>query len=131
MLHAVDVFAVAIKKRKRGNDNQIQESQFAIHSRNLLNPTLLWAHVVLQKAGQDWKLGKWRTPPIFLSLWLWRGDGRLWQLAKQCYALAKDTLLPEAQRALQDIGAKYEQQADELRRIAITRAEYPKDKKTV
>jgi hypothetical protein len=58
-------------------------------------------------------------------------DGRLWQLAKQCYALAKDTLLPEAQRALQDIGAKYEQQADELRRIAITRAEYPKDKKTV
>src|SRR5664280_2061315 len=56
-------------------------------------------------------------------------DGRLWQLAKQCYALAKDTLLPEAQRALQDIGAKYEQQADELRRIAIAQAEYPKDKK--
>jgi hypothetical protein len=99
MLHAVDVFAVAIKKRKHANDNEIKESQFAIHSRNLLIPTLLWAHGVMQKAGQDWKLGKWRTPPIFLSYDCEGDDDRLWQLAKQCYALAKDTLLPEAQRA--------------------------------
>ena len=55
----------------------------------------------------------------------------LLEFAKQCYALANETLHPEAQKALQDIGAKYEQQADGLRRIAITRAKYPSDKKTV
>jgi hypothetical protein len=55
----------------------------------------------------------------------------LLELAKQSYALANGTLHPEAKKALQDIGAKYAQQADDLRRIAITRAEYPKDNKIV
>jgi hypothetical protein len=38
-LHAVDVFVVKIGKRNDGADNQTQESQFDIHSRNLLDPT--------------------------------------------------------------------------------------------
>jgi hypothetical protein len=51
------------------------------------------------------------------------------ELAKQCHALANGTLHLEAQKALRDIGAKYEQQADELRRIEITHAVFPNDKK--
>jgi hypothetical protein len=53
----------------------------------------------------------------------------LFELAKQCYGQANETLNPEAKRALQDIGAKYAQQADELRRIEVTRAVFPNDKK--
>jgi hypothetical protein len=52
-------------------------------------------------------------------------------LAKQCYAQANDTLNPEAKKTLQDVDNRYAQKADELRRIAITRAEYPKDNKIV
>ena len=52
------------------------------------------------------------------------------ELAKQCYALANGTLHLETQKkALRDIGAKYEQLADELRRIEITRAVFPKRQK--
>ena len=53
----------------------------------------------------------------------------LFELARQCYVQANQTLNPEAKKALQDIGAKYAQQADELRRIAVTRDEDTKDKK--
>ena len=50
-------------------------------------------------------------------------------LAKQCYAQANDTLHPEAKKTLQDIGNRYAQKADELRRIQITQAVFPNDKK--
>jgi len=44
------------------------------------------------------------------------------ELAKQSYALANDTLHLETKKGLQDLAAKYEQQANELRRIEVTRA---------
>ena len=50
-------------------------------------------------------------------------------LAKQCYAQANYTLTPEAKKTFQNIGNQYAQKADELRRIEITRAVYPNDKK--
>ena len=50
-------------------------------------------------------------------------------LAKQCYAQANDTLHPEAKKTLQDIGNRYAQKADELRRTQITQAVFPNDKK--
>ena len=53
----------------------------------------------------------------------------LLELARKSYALATDTLNPDAKRALQDIGRQYEQKADELRRIEITQAVFPDDKK--
>ena len=49
-------------------------------------------------------------------------------LAKQSFALASDTLNPEAKKALEEIGAKFAQNAEDLRRIEVTRAEYPKEK---
>jgi hypothetical protein len=42
---------------------------------------------------------------------------------------AGHTLNPEAKKTLQDIGHQYVQKADELRRIEITRAVFPNDKK--
>jgi hypothetical protein len=51
------------------------------------------------------------------------------ELAKQSYALANDTLHPETKKGLQDLAAKYEQQANELRRIEVTRAVFPNEKK--
>ena len=53
----------------------------------------------------------------------------LFELARQSYALANGTFDPETKKTLQNIGAKYVQQAEGLRSIAITRAEYPKDNK--
>jgi len=53
----------------------------------------------------------------------------LFELARQSYALANGTLHPETKRALQDIAAKYEQEADKLRRTEISRA-ILRDKKT-
>ena len=47
------------------------------------------------------------------------------ELARQSYALANGTLHPETKRALQDIAAKYEQEADRLRRIENSRASLP------
>jgi hypothetical protein len=52
----------------------------------------------------------------------------LLELAKQSYALADGTLHPETKKNLQDLAAKYEQQADALRPIEVTRAEFPKEK---
>jgi hypothetical protein len=52
----------------------------------------------------------------------------LLQLASQSYALANGTLNPEAKKALQNVGDQYGQQADELRRIEITRAAILNDK---
>jgi hypothetical protein len=52
-------------------------------------------------------------------------------LAKLCYAQANDTLNPAAKKTLQDMGHQYVQKADELRRIEITRAVFPNDKKAV
>jgi len=49
------------------------------------------------------------------------------ELGRQCYELANATLNPEAKKALQDIDAKYAQKADELRRIEIIQAKFPKD----
>ena len=54
---------------------------------------------------------------------------KLFTLAKQCYAQANDTLNLEAKKTLQDIGNRYAQEADELRRIQITQAVFPNDKK--
>ena len=47
------------------------------------------------------------------------------ELARQSYALSNGTLHPETKRALQDIAAKYEQEADRLRRIENSRASLP------
>ena len=52
----------------------------------------------------------------------------LLELAKQSYALGSATLNPEAKKALQEIGAKFAQNAEDLRHIEVTRAEYPKEK---
>jgi hypothetical protein len=52
----------------------------------------------------------------------------LLELARQSYAVANGTLNPETKKTLQDIGARYVQKADELRRVEITRAVYPNDK---
>jgi hypothetical protein len=46
----------------------------------------------------------------------------LFELARQCYVQANNTLNPEAKKTLQDIGHQYVQKAEELRRIGITRA---------
>lgn len=51
------------------------------------------------------------------------------ELARQSYALAAGTLEPQTKQHLLDIGAKYTRQAEELRRNAVIRAEYPKDNK--
>lgn len=53
----------------------------------------------------------------------------LFELARKSYALANDTLHPETKRALQDVAAKYEQEADELRRIETSKAVFPNHKK--
>ncbi len=45
----------------------------------------------------------------------------LLELGRQSYALATGTLNPEAKKTLQDMGKQYVQEADELRRIKITR----------
>jgi hypothetical protein len=52
----------------------------------------------------------------------------LLQLSSQSYALANDTLNPEAKKALQDIGNQYAQEADELRRIENARDVIPNGK---
>jgi hypothetical protein len=52
----------------------------------------------------------------------------LFELARQSYAVANATLNPETKKTLQDIGAKYVQQADELHRNEITQAVFPSDK---
>jgi hypothetical protein len=57
-----------------------------------------------------------------------RIDG-LFELARQSYALANSTSHPETKKSLQDMAAKYEQQADELRRIEISKAALSNDKK--
>jgi hypothetical protein len=49
----------------------------------------------------------------------------LFELARQSYALANGTLNPETKKSLQDIGAKYAQQAEELRRNEVTQAVFP------
>ena len=61
----------------------------------------------------------------------------LLDLARQSYALATGTLNPDTKKALQDIGQRYEQKADELRKqrgeqiscTEITQAIFPHDKK--
>ncbi len=50
-------------------------------------------------------------------------------LARQCYAQANGTLNPEAKKTLQEIGNQHLQKADDLRRIEITPAVFPNDKK--
>jgi hypothetical protein len=52
----------------------------------------------------------------------------LLELAKQSYALANSTLHLETKRALQDLGAKYARQAEELRCNEIAQAVIAKEK---
>ena len=53
----------------------------------------------------------------------------LLELARQSYVLANGTLNPDTRKTLQDIGAKYAQRADELRRNEITQTIFPNDNK--
>jgi hypothetical protein len=52
----------------------------------------------------------------------------LFELARQSYGLANSTTHPETKRFLQDVAAKYEQEADALRCIESSRAPIANDK---